>query len=100
MTVQEFLEEEDHGAYKAEGAAWTAEELPCLTDIEEVFRGLPRGKAAGLDHLPAELLAAVPSYMAKLVQPLFLKSLLSYKQTPPVERGGFVFGLETKWKAQ
>ncbi|CAE7289458.1 unnamed protein product [Symbiodinium sp. CCMP2592] len=39
---------------------WHSQHLPSLRDVEEVLRGLPRHKAAGLDAVPAELLRASP----------------------------------------
>ncbi|CAE7938289.1 X-element\ORF2, partial [Symbiodinium necroappetens] len=94
MTVEQFLTADDKDLRCYDGPQWSAAELPSLTDIESVLRRLPRGKAAGLDHLPSELLAAVPSSMAALIQPLFLKSLLLHQQ-PLQWRGGVLYAA---WK--
>ena len=69
---------------------WNADLLPSYADIEEVLRSIPRNKAAGLDNIPGEALKAAPPEAARVLFPLFLKSML--RQHQPVQwRGGILY---------
>ncbi|CAE7241226.1 Pol [Symbiodinium sp. CCMP2592] len=71
---------------------WKCEWLPSLTDFESLMRRVKPGKAGGLDGLPSDLLAACPTGMSQITYPLYLKSLLTFRQ--PIQwRGGVLFEL-------
>ncbi|CAE7582633.1 unnamed protein product [Symbiodinium sp. CCMP2592] len=69
---------------------WCSHHLPSLREVEDVLRGLPRHKAAGLDAVPAELLRASPGPMSRVLHPLYTKSMLCLRQ-PLQWRGGLLF---------
>ena len=90
MAIQDFLREPSHRQQPAEDAQWRYEDLINLTDIERVCRRTSSGKASGLDAIPGEVLRSAPVAAARLLQPLFLKSLRNYAQ--PVQwRGGILY---------
>ena len=69
---------------------WSIDMLPSYSDIEQVLRDIPRNKAAGLDNIPGEVLKAAPAAAARLLFPLFVKSMLLQKQ-PLQWRGGILY---------
>ncbi|OLQ14020.1 hypothetical protein AK812_SmicGene1973 [Symbiodinium microadriaticum] len=89
MPILEFLSEATRSCCDPT-AVWTADLLPCYSDVEMVFRDIPRNKAAGLDNIPGEIFKAAPSEAARAVLPLFLKSMLSQHQ-PLQWRGGILY---------
>ena len=89
LPTAEFIRTAAFSCYD-ENVAWSAEMLPTYTDIEKVLRGIHRNKAAGLDNIPGELLRAAPADTARLLFPLFLKSMLL--QCQPLQwRGGVLY---------
>ena len=63
--------------------------------MEEVLLQLPRGKAAGLDGLTAELMQLHVPSMARQLLPVFLKSALAVRE-PTAFRGGPLMVLAKK----
>ena len=78
---------------------WDWGTLPSQHEIASVLRRVPKNKAAGLDHVPSDLLRACPSDFAGLLQPLFVKSLLLGRQ-PLQWRGGVLFEMYKQSGAQ
>ena len=89
LTAQQFLIEA--AASKDEVRDdWEWRHLPSAVEIEQVLRTTARGKSAGLDGLPSDVLCASPSDFAGVVQPLYVKALVRGRQ--PVQwRGGVLF---------
>ena len=88
MEVEEYLR--TTYAYKQDELFdWTCALLPSRLDIE-VMRTTKKGKSPGLDGIPSDLLSIDPAGMARLVQPLYVKSLLRGMQ-PTQWRGGLLF---------
>ena len=87
--IADFIQEAAFSCYQAD-VDWTVEMLPNYADVEQVLRDIPRNKAAGLDNLPGEVLKAVPAESARLLLPLFLKSMITQHQ-PLQWRGGILF---------
>ncbi|OLQ00962.1 hypothetical protein AK812_SmicGene16321 [Symbiodinium microadriaticum] len=87
--IDAFIKEATYSCYQPD-LTWTAAMLPTYADIESVVRAIPRNKAAGLDNIPGEILKAVPAEAARLLLPLFLKSMVLQHQ--PIQwRGGVLF---------
>ena len=64
--------------------------VPSFLDVEQQFRNVRCGAAAGLDGLPPELFKAAPQEMARLFHPLMAKAALHIAQ--PIQwRGGVLF---------
>ena len=78
---------------------WEWGTLPSQHELAGVLRRIPKNKAAGLDHVPSDLLRACPSDFAGLLQPLFVKSLLLGRQ-PLQWRGGVLFEMYKQSGAQ
>ena len=89
ITTKQFIQEAKEWSYQAsDGWQWNL--LPSTVEVERIFRRVPRGKAAGLDSIPSDLLANAPSDMARLVHPLYMKALLGGRQ--PIQwRGGILY---------
>ena len=89
IPITTFLQEATYSCYQPD-MQWTADMLPTYADVERVLRAIPRNKAAGLDNIPGEVLKAVPAETARLLLPLFLKSMVLQHQ--PIQwRGGILF---------
>ncbi|CAE7203672.1 unnamed protein product [Symbiodinium necroappetens] len=89
IPISTFLQEATYSCYQPD-MKWTADMLPTYADVERVLRAIPRNKAAGLDNIPGEVLKAVPAETARLLLPLFLKSMVLQHQ--PIQwRGGVLF---------
>ena len=89
MAVEDFLG--GQGGYCVDiPLQWQVEDLPSLTQIEEALRRTPKGKACGLDGVPSDLLPAAPTRLALVLQPLFIKSMITGAQ-PTQWRGGILF---------
>ena len=73
--IRNFIHEASSSCFQSD-VEWTAAMLPTYADVEQVIRTIPRNKAAGLDNLPGEVLKAVPAESARLLLPLFLKSMV------------------------
>ena len=73
---------------------WSFDMLPSMTELENMFRRAPHNKAAGLDAIPGEMLKASPSHLAKAVQALMLKAVMTIRQ-PLQWRGGVLY---SAWK--
>ena len=87
--IRDFICEASSSCFQAD-VEWTAAMLPTYADVEQVIRDIPRNKAAGLDNLPGEVLKAVPAESARLLLPLFLKSMVLQHQ--PIQwRGGILY---------
>ena len=87
--IQDFIREAASSCYQAD-VEWTAAMLPTYADVEQVIRAIPRNKAAGLDNIPGEALKAVPAESARVLLPLFLKSMVLQHQ--PIQwRGGILY---------
>ena len=69
---------------------WSVDDLPNIVQIEEALRRTPKGKACGLDGVPSDLLPAAPTQLALILQPLFIKSMITGAQ-PTQWRGGVLF---------
>ncbi len=65
------------------------------TELEELFRRVPRGKAAGPDGIPPDALSAAPAALAELAHPLFLK--LAEGREPVEFKGGRMVAV---WKGK
>ena len=89
MPVVDFLQEASSTCCDPT-VVWTADLLPAYSDIEAVFRDIPRNKAAGIDNIPGEVFRAVPPEAARAVFPLFLKSML-WQHQPVQWRGGILY---------
>ena len=89
LSVSDYLEEAMLCRYDA-GCEWQISMLPCYEDITQVLRSAPKGKAAGLDCIPADALSASPNACARALLPLVLKSMLRQRQ-PAQWRGGVLF---------
>ena len=85
----DFIREATQSCFDGD-VEWTIEMLPNYIDIERVIRDIPRNKAAGLDNIPGELLKAAPTEAARLLFPLFIKSMLCQHQ-PLQWRGGLLY---------
>ena len=69
---------------------WEWKYLPSIVEIEQVLRTTPKGKSAGLDGIPSDVLSASPSDFAGMIQPLYVKALVRGRQ--PIQwRGGVLF---------
>ncbi|CAE7905413.1 rngB [Symbiodinium microadriaticum] len=89
ITTKSFLKETACWTYD-EVNEWSWDLLPTSLDIERVFRCTPKGKAAGLDGIPSDLLSQCAADMTQLVQPLYLKALVCGRQ--PIQwRGGCLY---------
>ena len=89
VTTTSFLNEAARWTYE-EPNAWEWDLLPTSLEIERVFRCTPKGKAAGLDGIPSDLLSQCAVAMTQLVQPLYLKALVCGRQ--PIQwRGGCLY---------
>ncbi|CAE7191431.1 unnamed protein product [Symbiodinium sp. CCMP2456] len=88
MKVDKFITELV-GCQKDDEYTWQCSDLPSLSLIEEVLRRTPRGKACGLDGIPSDLLSIAPTILATMLQPLYLKSMLTGAQ-PLQWRGGML----------
>ena len=69
---------------------WQIDFLPCQAEVESLLRKVPRGKAAGLDNIPGEVLSSGATSLAPLLHTLYLKSMLWAKQ-PTQFRGGILY---------
>ncbi|CAE7291897.1 unnamed protein product [Symbiodinium sp. CCMP2592] len=98
MGTQDFIEEASVGLGE-ESPDWDWHLLPSRLDIEKALRRLPKGKAAGLDQVPSDLLRVCPSGFAALLQPLYVKSLVLGRQ-PLQWRGGVLFEMFKQSGAQ
>ena len=63
------------------------EDLPSLTDLENAFRRVKRGKAMGQDSIPPELCAACPTILAKQYYSALMK-LVIHGQESLWHKGG------------
>ncbi|CAE7031281.1 unnamed protein product [Symbiodinium sp. CCMP2592] len=88
--VKAFLQREHQPVCIDQELTWQVEDLPSLGDIEAVIRLAPKGRAAGLDGIPAEVLRAAPGHMAAALQSLFTKASLMLRQ-PLQWRGGLLY---------
>ena len=89
LTAQQFLIEAAASKDQVRDD-WEWRHLPSTMEIEQVLRTTARGKSAGLDGLPSDVLCASPSDFAAVVQPLYVKALVRGRQ--PVQwRGGVLF---------
>ncbi|CAE7241174.1 unnamed protein product [Symbiodinium sp. CCMP2592] len=88
--VDKFLEREHTPVFVDQDLQWRVDDLPSLAEIEAAIRLAPRGRAAGLDGIPAEVLKAAPGPMSAALQPLFTKASLRLRQ-PLQWRGGILF---------
>ena len=79
MTVKQFLGESPNRSDEDE-EPWTTDLLPSVEDVARTLRQVPKGKAAGLDGLPSDLMPACLEQLATLIHPLHVKSLLSGSQ--------------------
>eukprot|EP00439_Symbiodinium_sp_Y106_P051172 s4183_g6.t2 len=73
-----------------EEVEWRLEYLPSVTEVQNVMRATPRGKAPGLDNLPGEVFASAHQELAALYHPLVIKSMVMTKQ-PTQWRGGVLY---------
>ena len=89
ISTKQLISEAGQWSYPSPGE-WQWRLLPSTIDIERVFRRVPKGKAAGLDAIPSDLLSNEPAAMAQLMQPLYMKALLTAHQ-PLQWRGGVLF---------
>eukprot|EP00439_Symbiodinium_sp_Y106_P083133 s1736_g22.t4 len=89
LSVSEYLGDSMLCRYDA-GCEWQISMLPCYEDVTKVLRSAPKGKAAGLDCIPADALSASPNACARALLPLVLKSMLRQRQ-PAQWRGGVLF---------
>ena len=89
MPVVDFLQEASRTCCDPT-VVWTADLLPAYSDIEAVFRDIPRNKSAGIDKIPGEIFRAAPPEAARAVFPLFLKSML-WQHQPVQWRGGILY---------
>ena len=89
ISTQQLIREAGTWHYESPGE-WQWHLLPSTVEIERVFRRVPKGKAAGLDSIPSDVLHNCPAEMAQLMQPLYMKALLTARQ-PLQWRGGVLF---------
>ncbi|CAE7209907.1 unnamed protein product [Symbiodinium microadriaticum] len=89
IDVDEFLCSRG-GYYVDVPLQWSVDDLPNVVQIEEALRRTPKGKACGLDGVPSDLLPAAPTQLALILQPLFIKSMVTGAQ-PTQWRGGILF---------
>ncbi|CAE7870876.1 unnamed protein product, partial [Symbiodinium microadriaticum] len=87
--VADFIRDAESSCFEPD-VEWTAAMLPTYSDIEMVLRDIKRNKAMGLDNIPGEILKAAPAETARLLFPLFLKSMLLQRQ-PLQWRGGVLY---------
>ena len=96
LSLEAFAQQQPERLIVDSELEWQCAHVPCLGDLEDVLRGLPRHKAAGLDAIPGELLRAAPGPMSRALHPLITKSMLCLQQ-PLQWRGGLLF---EAWKHQ
>ena len=89
VSVVDFIRAAESSCY-ASDVEWTAAMLPTYSDIEMVLHDIRRNKAMGLDNIPGEILKAAPAETARLLFPLFLKSMVLQRQ-PLQWRGGVLY---------
>ena len=89
LSTQQFIQET--GASRDEVRDdWDWKFLPSVVEIESVLRTTAKGKSAGLDGIPSDVLRASPSDFANMIQPLYIKALVRGRQ--PIQwRGGVLF---------
>ncbi|CAE7254963.1 Pol [Symbiodinium sp. CCMP2456] len=73
-----------------EDVQWTCQLLPDIYEVAKTMRAVPKGRTAGLDNIPSDVLARCPCRLAEAVHPLFVKSLLGGTQ-PLQWRGGILY---------
>ncbi|CAE7247874.1 unnamed protein product, partial [Symbiodinium microadriaticum] len=86
VSTADFIRGAESSCYEP-NVVWTAAMLPTYGDIEKVLRDVQHNKAMGLDNIPGEILKAAPAETARLLFPLFIKSMLLQRQ-PLQWRGG------------
>ena len=89
LCTEDFIPEAAWSCYDGD-VEWSVEMLPNYADIEKVLRDISKNKAAGLDNIPGELLKAAPAEAARMLFPLFVKSMLCQHQ-PLQWRGGILY---------
>ncbi|CAE7906300.1 unnamed protein product [Symbiodinium microadriaticum] len=89
VCLADFIRNADLSCYEPD-VEWSVAMLPTYGDIEKVLYEIKRNKAMGLDNIPGELLKAAPAETARLLFPLFLKSMLLQRQ-PLQWRGGVLY---------
>ena len=63
------------------------EDIPCLTDLEQAYRRVKRGKALGQDDIPPEVCGACPTTLAKQTFSVLLK-MMAHGQESLHHKGG------------
>ena len=90
LPVGDFLSLCSTSCPGAKDICWDVAPLPTISAITDALRQIPRGKAMGLDGVPAEALLSAPVQMAAALHPLFTKAMLHMRQ--PVQwRGGVLY---------
>ena len=89
VSTADFIRGAESSCYEP-NVVWTAAMLPTYGDIEKVLRDVQHNKAMGLDNIPGEILKAAPAETARLLFPLFIKSMLLQRQ-PLQWRGGVLY---------
>ncbi|CAE7246226.1 rbcL, partial [Symbiodinium sp. KB8] len=74
VSTADFIRGAESSCYEP-NVVWTAAMLPTYGDIEKVLRDVQHNKAMGLDNIPGEILKAAPAETARLLFPLFIKSM-------------------------
>ncbi|CAE7825551.1 unnamed protein product [Symbiodinium sp. CCMP2592] len=69
---------------------WSLSYLPSQAEVQSLLRAVPRGKAAGLDNVPGEVLASAHAGLAPILHTLYTKAMVLSKQ-PTQWRGGILF---------
>ena len=95
LSVSEYLGDAMLCRYDA-GCEWQISMLPCYEDITKVLRSAPKGKAAGLDCIPADALSASPNACARALLPL----VLTAAPAGPVEGRRSVRGFQALWTSK
>ena len=93
MPMQDFFEQEA-AVQPALDISMDAHLFPTLSEVEQTSRAVKPRKAAGLDQIPGDLLRIASRPLARLLTPLFFKSVARVRQ--PVQwRGGTLY---SAWK--
>ncbi|CAE7731174.1 unnamed protein product [Symbiodinium sp. CCMP2592] len=89
VAIGDFIEEAAT-PIPCDEVGWSLSYLPSRIEVQNLLRAVPRGKAAGLDNVPGEVLASAHVGLTPILHALYTKAMVLAKQ-PTQWRGGILY---------